>query len=73
MNCPDCGHKMESENAPVVIPPKGLTSPPTLRGGSHYRCENCDSEWSWVQFEGLVKVDSADGKLYPEKEQGAEG
>lgn len=62
MNCPDCGAKMEYENAPMVQYPH-----PTVPS-AHYRCDGCDSEWVWFRKQKLRKIDGAiDVGIYPNR------
>ena len=66
MSCPNCGEKMESENAPITG--KVLRASPQQNAhpwpSMHYRCNNCDSEWIWIKGErpALRLLDSA---FYP--------
>ncbi len=64
MRCPECGKKMEGEFCPYVIEiKKGATYEdiPKVRKApsTHYRCDNCDSEWVKVSRGILRMLDGA--------------
>ncbi len=57
MQCPNCGEKMEEERVPTVVGPSNfdLSVKARYANSTHYRCEGCDSEWTWWQ--GRKKAD----------------
>lgn len=65
MNCPNCSHSMDCEQAPEV---KSSSWQHFRRTGREtmsiptamYYCSGCDSEWVWRRGERILQIDGAD-------------
>jgi len=58
MNCPECGNKMEWEYCPFVTMIEASLPTPIIHKepSTHYRCNECDTEWTRVSGEKKLRM-----------------